>query len=381
MTIAPQSRTASRFANGRNLCFAVSLAVLSCLAPVLLPSALVEAARGQAPSTSSTTSAVTIVLPPRVVAGQPATLAVLGVDGRLASGANVNLGRESVTTDRTGRASFTAPEGGVLLAKASGASVAALVDVSAPVNSPPTIRVAPVVSLRDRFSLCGATFAGDANTNRVKINGQPSLVLAASPECLVVLPGPKAEPGPATVSVDSPQGQWSAATSLVSLIFEAPNPPLRPGRKSQIRVRVQGSEQPLHLVVENETPGVLRFLSGDRQEVVTGGGAQNFASLKIETIRSGDFSFHARLVPAPDPAAARQYLAAAALLAPHNFQGKIRHLAGRLSGSAHNSHGVRRELDRLVPNTAPGDFRTLLDAARAALSSSAERFFWGKGGL
>ncbi len=69
-----------------------------------------------------------------------------------------------------------------------------------------------------------------------------------------------------------------------------------------MRVRVQGSEQRLHLVVENETPGVLRFLSGDLQEVVTGGGPQNFALLKVETIRAGDFSFHARLLPAPDPA-------------------------------------------------------------------------------
>ena len=367
MTIAPQPRTASRFANGRNLCFALSLALLSCLAPALLPSALVEAARGQAPSTSSTTSAVTIVLPPRVVAGQPATLAVLGVDGRLASGVNVNLGRESVTTDRTGRASFTAPEGGVVLAKASGVSVAALVDPPATAGSPLAIRMAPVVSLRDRFSLCGAAFAGDANANRVKINGQPALVLAASPECLVVLPRPNAQPGPATISVESPKGQWSAPTSLVSLAFEAPNPPLRPAKKSQMRVRVQGSGSKLQLLVENTTPGVLQFLSGDLQEVVTGGGPQNFALLKVETIRAGDFSFHARLLPAPDPPAARRYLAAAALLAPHNLQGKIRHLAGRLSGSPHNSQAVRRELDQLAPNTGPGDFRTLLDAARAAL--------------
>jgi hypothetical protein len=367
MTIAPQLRTASRFANGRHLCFAVSLTLLSCLTPALLPSALGEATRGQAPSSSSTTSAVTIVLPPRVVAGQPATLAVLGVDGRLASGVNVNLGRESVTTDRTGRASFTAPEGGVLLATASGASVAALVDPPATAASPPAIRVAPVVSLRDRFSICGAAFAGDANANRVKINGQPALALAASPECIVVLPGPKAEPGPATVSIESAQGQWSATTSLVSIEFEAPNPPLLPGKKSQVRVQVQGSGSKLQLLVENTAPGVLQFLSGDLQEVVTSGGPQNFASLKIETIRSGDFSFHARLLPAPDPAAARRYLVAAALLAPRTLQGKVRQLAGRLSGSSHNSQAVRRELDRLAPSTAPGDFRALLDAARAAL--------------
>src|SRR5579863_6847234 len=66
---------------------------------------------------------VTIVLPPRVVAGHPATLAVLGVDGRLAPKLAVEMGANlHVTTDRTGRALFVVPaSGAALIARASGA--------------------------------------------------------------------------------------------------------------------------------------------------------------------------------------------------------------------------------------------------------------------
>ncbi|HLE35737.1 MAG TPA: hypothetical protein VI699_01175, partial [Candidatus Acidoferrales bacterium] len=52
----------------------------------------------------------TIVLPPKLSAGQQTTLAVLDSSGRLASSAVVEFsGGERVTTDATGRAVFTAP--------------------------------------------------------------------------------------------------------------------------------------------------------------------------------------------------------------------------------------------------------------------------------
>src|SRR5271170_48557 len=151
----------------------------------------------QAQSIANATWSVTIVLPPIAVAGHPATLAVFGADGRLASGVTVDTGRgQRVTTDSTGQATFNVPsDGSFVLAKSSGAASAALVDADAPDENPQKIDVAAVISLRDRFSICGGAFRGDAEANRVKINGERALILAASPECLVVLPGPKASPG------------------------------------------------------------------------------------------------------------------------------------------------------------------------------------------
>ena len=111
----------------------------------------------------STTWTVTIVLPPRVMAGHPATLAVFGVDGKLAAGVTVTLNDgQTLTTDRTGRATFSVPaRGGYLLAKGSGASVAALIDPAAGSSEPNETTAPPVISLHDRFWVCTEGLRGD----------------------------------------------------------------------------------------------------------------------------------------------------------------------------------------------------------------------------
>jgi hypothetical protein len=352
--------------NFRNLArmAVISAGFLGSMAPASAP-----APRPQAQSNPLTTWTVTIVLPPRLVAGRPATLAVLGVDGRLAAGVTVELGSgQHVATDRTGRAYFTAPaSGGVFLAKGPGASVAALVDPASPSGAPRAISVAPDVSVHDRFSICGAGLRGDADAYEVWINSEPALVLAASPACIVVLPGAKAAPGPATISIQAPGEKWTADTTLVSLEFESPHPPLLPDQKGRLTVRVRGSEQRLAIVVENRTPGVLQFLRGDAQELRTSGGPRNFAEVDVRTIRSGDFSFRARLLPPPDVAAARRYVEAAEPLAPNELQRDIRRFADRLARHPRDFEMVRRELARMAAQTIAGDFRTLLAAAEAAL--------------
>ena len=323
--------------------------------------------RAQAPSTPLTTWNVTVVLPPRIVAGRHATLAALGVDQRLAAGVKIEVGEQQVTTDSTGRAIFNAPaSAGYVLAKASGTSFATLVDP--PTDDPsPSLAVAPVISLHDQFSICGTSLDDRADGNLVKINGQLSLVLAASPECIVVLPGPKVTAGPATISVVTDNAQFAAKTSIVALAFDAPNPALLPGKKGDLFVRVQGSDRRLRLRIENETPGVLRFLSGEMQDVVTSGGAQNTAPIKVQAVASGTFSFHARVLGAPDVAVARRYLQTAELLAPKDTQHDIQKLIDHLDRHPQETQRVALSLDQLRSATIAGDLRTLLDAARNAL--------------
>src|SRR5277367_3617454 len=124
------------------------IATIACVLTILISGSSAvpgNALAAQSQSTPLTTWTVTIVLPSRIVAGQPATLAVLGVDGKLASAVNVDLGNGlRVTTDGTGRAYFTAPaSGGILLAKGSGSSVATLVDPASPSGGSQAIAVAP----------------------------------------------------------------------------------------------------------------------------------------------------------------------------------------------------------------------------------------------
>jgi len=329
---------------------------------------LLLSASSLAQPAANPTWSVTIVLPSRVVAGRPATLAVFGADKRLASGVTVEVGRGTrVVTDETGRATFTVPrDGNFVLAKSSGRAAAALVN-SEDEPTASAIRIEPAVSLKDWFAIRGAGFRGEADANRVMINGERALVVAASSECLVVLPGPKAKPGPAKVEVQTGESRWSATTTLVSLEFEPPQPVPMAGKKSALPVKVQGTEQPLQIVVENETPGVLQFVRGDVQELRTSGGSQNSAEVDVRALRSGDFSFHARLVPPVDTAAAQRYLQAAMPLAPKDLQRRLKKLSDRLAHHPREADKIGRELDQVVSATIAGDLRTLLESAAAAI--------------
>ena len=360
---------------------AADCSVMFRLLPPLLPSVLLIAlslgtsssARPQ--SAPSTTWAVTIILPPKLVADRPATLAVLGVDGRLAEGVIVDLGSHSgidvrVKTDKTGRAVFLTPaDAGVLIAKASGASAAALIDPPAAPNAPQAaISLAPVVSLQDAFPICGGTFHGDVEANHVTLDGDPALMLAASPECLMVLPGPRALPGPAKISIQMARAaDWNGQTTLVALHFDPPTPPLVTEKKSNLVLHVQASDQPLDIMVENKTPGILRFMRGDSQKLVTSGGSQNLATIEIQAISTGDFSFRARLLPSPDLDAARRYLEAAAKIAPKDLQREMQGLANRLGHNRRDVQKVSVEIQKIALYTMEGDFRTLLASARSAL--------------
>lgn len=312
---------------------------------------------------------VTILLPPRIIAGQPATLAVLSADGKLAPGVSVELGSSLlVKTDDTGRAFFTAPaDASFLIAKTAAASSTSLVDRAPAPNSSEMLDVTPFTSLVDGFAICGAGFRGDADANRVTLNGKAALVLAASPECLVVLPGPRATVGEAKIAIDAAGNHWEGATTLVSLQFETPKPAIEPQTKGRLVLEASGTGDPLEIVVQNESPGVVRFLSGDTQTLRTSGGSPNSAAIEIETIRSGDFSFHAQLAPQPDPSAAEQYLRAALTLTPKQFASDVKNMAKRLSRHPTDVRKVQRKLDRILPEAMPGDFHTLLEVSRRNL--------------
>jgi len=315
-----------------------------------------------------TTPAVTIVLPPRLMAAHPSTLAVFGPQGKLAPDVRVDLSDgESVRTDATGRARFTAPANATfLLARAEGTTAATLIDPASGASEQ-SVTVPPVASLRESFWLCGPGLQGDASADHVSISGHTALVLAASPECVAVLPPPGATSGGASISLSAPGVQWSASTTFVSLQFEAPHPALLPGQKGRLTIRVNGSAAKLDLVVENTSPDVLRFLRRDVQEVLTSGGANNSAWTEVQANRSGDFTFRARIVPPPDPAIAARYLLAAAPYGENNVRRDVEKLARRLVHNSGNVYSDRRELARILNQSAPGDFRTLLLAAYSAL--------------
>jgi hypothetical protein len=357
-------------------------------------------------STGAGVGAVTIVLPPELLANAPATLAVLGGDGHLAFGVAVDLGNGvRVTTDTTGRARFTAPATGALIATAAGATATALVDqaatapvnlaatapvnrvATAPVNLAATaagagtatggaaavtggaaaVTVATAVSQHDGFAVCASGLRSDVNASTVTINGDPAFVLAASPECLVVLAQSRTMSGPAKIEVTSGEFHGAAATALVALDFFPPNPALLPGKKGRLFLRAAGTTAVLRVAVENGSPSVIHFLQGDTQELRTSGGAQNEAPIAVQAIRSGDFSFHARILPAVDLAAAARYLELAQGIAPKPWQGPLKSAIVRIEKHPRDADRARDELTRIAEATPAGPLLTLIEAARERL--------------
>lgn len=314
--------------------------------------------------------ALSIVLPPRLLANAPATLAILDDDGHLAPGVAVDIGNgQHVTTDATGHASFTAPPDGALIAKAEGVSAAALVD-AASAHTPSAITVAPNVSQHDRFAICGSGFSGDVTARHVMINGDAAFVLAASPVCVVILPQTRTLAGPAKIVIDAGAAVATANTSLVSLDFVPPNPPLMPGRKGKLVVRAEGTVDPLQIVVENHSANVLRFVRGDTQELHTSGGTQNQVPIDVQAIRSGDFSFRARILPPADPTIAVRYLEIAEGVVPKNpgnMQRALKAIARQLAHHPRDSAKARAAVQHLAASAPPGSLRALLDAAAASL--------------
>lgn len=347
-----------RFAADSTTVGAFTLCAVLALAPDFL---------GNRQTASHPAVPVEIVLPARLVAGQPATLATLDANHKLAGHVAVELGNgQHIRTDATGRANFTAPAAGVLLAKAVGTSTAALIDSEAAGDAQQELAVPLFAALHNSFNICGGGFQGNAEANRVEINDQPVLVLAASPECLVVVSEPKTATGTAKILAEGPRARPTEIT-FISLDFDPPQPPLTPGKKSWLTVHARGSNERLRILVENQAPDVLQFEKGDAQALTTSGGADNVAQIKVEVLRSGDFAFHARLLPAPDTKAARRFLEAAEPMAVADMQHSLKNIEDQLSRHPRDAEKVRDELEKMLPLANPGDLRTLLQAAFAAL--------------
>lgn len=345
----------------------VAVIVVLSIASAVEAARTTQAVQSQPSHDAARLSSIEVILPPRLVAGAPATLATLGADHRLVGHVPVELENGvRVETDATGRANFITPSGTLLIAKSGGGTAATLIDSRSVVATEGSVSVPRFAALHNRLNLCGGGFDGNAEANHVTINGEPVLVLAASPECLVVIPGAKAEPGVGKISVDSATPPRETSVTLVALDFQPPNPPLTPGEEGWLAVHTRGTDQRLHITVQNESPDVLRFVKGDVQELTTSGGGQNAARIQVQVVRSDDFSFNARIVPPSHADAARRFLQAAEPLAPSDVAHSLKKMERDLR-HAKNLAKVRSELDGLLEATSPGDLTTLLEAARSSL--------------
>jgi hypothetical protein len=286
-----------------------------CLVFILLAGMSQKPAAAQQPPKSHAPPAPRqIILPPTVVAGAQATLAVLDSQGRLLPKIVVELsGGQRVTTDVTGRALFKGPEQpGTMVAQVSAKAVSASAIVAAshdpgpqsPTEAAPRgIRVGSyphIVALHDRFILEGSGFRGAADSNHVSLNGEPCLVVASSPDSLVLLPGPRVPVGDVSLQVTvagTDAGQFHV--SAVLLEFSGPTEAVNAGSTGKLIVRAHGTSESLILEVRNGSPGVIQLSKGNVQRLKTSGGEENIAPIEVKFVTGGNYSVSARLI-SPD---------------------------------------------------------------------------------
>lgn len=323
---------------------------------------------------AQTRPATTVVLPGTLVAGAPATLAVLDGSGRLVPGAEVEFsGGERKTADATGRLVFTVPDTpGVLRVSLPGQTAgASAVVIPAPSPPPAGLQIREIqrrIALRDRFTIRGSGFRGVADENRVVLGNEQATVLAASPVGLVALPGKHAAPGPVQLRVEA--GGSTASTSpvtLVSLEMSAEKPRLAPGEVGRLVVRVAGTDEPVELETRDLSPDVVEFPGGSPQRQATQGGAQNTAFFELRGKTAGDYSIEVRLVPQaqglPDVAAARQQLLLAQAMVPPRYAARLERLIQDLERHPQDAVQVRDGLEKMLAEKLPGEFGRRIEAA------------------
>ena len=299
------STTISRMAARRQFFFAACLIAGSFGMPLAAQqkSPARPAANGT-PDTPAPTAARILLLPRRIVSGERATLAVLGVNGRLTPGASISFSNgDHLKTDASGRALFVAPlNPGVIYASIEGrpGRVSTMILTPAEALSPAMeISSSPhVASLTDRFELFGKGFCGDADANQVTIADRGAVVLASSPLSLVVLPPMELEPGPAKVKVSCAKRQAAEFTILfVELGLQADSSPLKRGEHRTLTVRVSGTTEKISLEARNLAPDVAALVGGNPVRRFSSGEEENTAQFEIIGRKNGTFLISIRLVP------------------------------------------------------------------------------------
>jgi hypothetical protein len=250
-------------------------------------------------------SARILLLPPRIVSGERATLAVLDVSGRLTPGVTINFSNgDHLRTDSTGRALFVAPlNPGVIFGSIEGRPGRAASVILTPTEaSAPSMEIsaAPrVASLTDRFEILGKRFCGDADSNRVTIANHGALVLASSPVALTVLPPMELEPGPAKVTVscakrDAPE----FSVVFVELALQADSSPLKRGEHRTLTVRVAGTTEKMSLEARNLAPDIAELEGGNPVRRLSSGEEENVAQFEVVGKKNGTFLISIRLIAA-----------------------------------------------------------------------------------
>lgn len=318
-----------------------------------------------------------IVLPLEMVAKRPATLAVFDATGHVAAGVEIVLSDgETVTTDESGRAHFLAPpDAGVMFARIVDSQIRDAADVLEQRVSPSVpdlqISAAPkIASLKERIAIRGRGFQGDADQNRVTLDGRPALILASSPVELIIAPPVNLAPGSARLILREGKEKVTREIAFVQVSSSiSSSAKIQRGRKFKMVLRVNGTAEPVQLNVTNMSPGTVQFSKKEQIRVRTSGGADNSARITAKGIGVGAFWYSAKLVSGTGEAnlpVARDFLEAARKAGSDDLEKRIRKILRKLK-TAKTAGDAQVELRKLQGRAGVSGLQALIQAVRRAL--------------
>lgn len=317
-----------------------------------------------------------IVLPLELIAGQPATLAALKVDGHVASGIRIILSSGQIlTTDESGRAHFLVPpQTGPLLARIIGSEVREAADVLPEQSSSGALQlteVPRVASSANLLVIAGSGFDGDADENAVAIEGKPAFVLASSPVQLILMPPPTTATGSARLLITKGKTEVAGSLTFVNIIpISSSSIQIRAGKTAALALLVEGTADPVHLEIEDLTPQIAQFAHGNKLFVRTAGGPDNSAVLWLKGLAPGRFAYSVALrdiLTGAGVQVASDFLRAANVIAGPDQRRKIESILTQLERKHSNLKTLRAELQNIAESTGPSDFQTLVYAAERSL--------------
>jgi hypothetical protein len=322
-----------------------------------------------------------IVLPAELEIEKPATLSVIDSDGMVVEGAIVSLpGGRKVTTDATGRARFVVTsEPGAFIAEVPASALQprvrgySLVREHSTENSAVlTVSEYPHILVHGQpAAVMGYGFRGDAEFDGAFVGGKTAVILAASPMGIVFQTAEDANLGPASLvlSVAGVKREPIGVT-IVSLEITRPEGKIIVGSKSEMFVRVVGTEQKVMLSIENRSPDVVELTNGNFHWALSTGGVVNEATIAMRPRGAGDFAVSVRVAPtnggAPDLKLVRWELTAAQGLAEGAWIPNLDRMMARMAQAEKNPKNVARlqqEIAKLLAENPSPEVRRHLQAA------------------
>ena len=240
------------------------------------------------------------------------------------------------------------------------------------------MRIYPhTLAIRDRFTIEGTGFRGEADSNRVFLADQLCMVLASSPNSLIVLPGPRVPIGDTTLRIIADghnAGQFRV--SAVLLDFTGPAEPPNAGAAGKLTLHAHGSAERLNVEIRNASPNVIQFLKGSPQRITTSGGGDNTASAEVKFLAAGDYVVLARLIsaetgqPQPDVSSARKRLLEARGVSSGIWSVKIDRLLLMIDSEPLDLAQIRAGLKGLLDEKPSASLAVLLNSAWLELQKS-----------